>query len=215
MNDLSCDGTGGPDVELDAGARLMLADHSISGGYIGVAINAEKVKSIVRGPGEIFGQSGPPRVNGCAISTGASTIIDSVDVHDGRCGIVTFYTAPLLLSQVTVHDNAEDGVGYALPVDKGKVKVLSGTFTNNGGFGIESYGRMSLESVHVHDNAAGGASAGTILKARRGEFFSNGPGGDLAAFIRAKIDALTTCEHSVVSNPAKNDSFHICSLDTP
>ena len=59
---------------------------------------------------------------------------------------------PLSLSDVTVHDNAEDGVGFAIPVGTGKVKVKRVAVTNNGGFCIRAYSRLLLKDATVRGN---------------------------------------------------------------
>ncbi len=212
--DIDCDGSGGPDLTMEPGAKLQMNGHHIAGGYLGIAIETGEHKTVIVGQGSIYGQSGSGPVSGCGISTGSSTVIESVDVHDSRCGIVAIYTHPIKLKLVNVYDNAEDGVTWALPVDTGKVKATAFNAVNNGGYGVKAYSRLTLKSAQVLNNAGGGASAGQILKASMSTLTGNGPGADVAAGLKVKL-TNTTCDHSLVTALGANDTFHVCALDAP
>ena len=209
QQDLTCDGSGGPNVTLQPGARLQLNGHSITGGYLGVGVDPGKHKTIIEGPGEIFGEAGSPPIFGCAISTATSTIIRNVDLHDNACGITAYYTAPLKLEDVTVRNNSGDGVNYTLPVGHGRVKRNRLTVTDNGGTGILAYRQMTLKEVIVTGNGSGGAVAGTNLTVRDSTLTGNGAGGDVAASMRMRV-TNTTCDHSVNTG---GGTFGVCSLD--
>ena len=214
--DLDCTNAGGsgPDISLEAGAKLQLGGYTITGGTIGIGVDAGKHKTVITGPGAITGQVGSGPVEGCGLATGTSTIVENVEIYGSWCGIVASYTPPLKLKSVNVHDCDADGITYAIPVDKGKIKMTESVIENNGGYGVDAYTRLTMKAVQVLDNTTGGAQAGTILTARSSTLTGNGPGGDVAAALRVKV-TNTTCDHSLVTAPGKNDSFHVCALDTP
>jgi hypothetical protein len=207
--DLSCDSSS-PNVNLRAGARLELNGHSISGGYLGVGVDPGTRRTVIEGPGEIFGATGAGPIYGCGISTQSKTVVRNVHVHDNACGIVAVYAFSLRLQDVTVSNNSADGVTYAIPVKTGRVHAERVTVTGNGGNGIVANRGLVLIDATVTGNGVAGAVANTKISTHSSTLTGNGPGGDVASFLKPHL-VDTTCEHSVDRNTA--GTWGVCSLD--
>ncbi len=223
-NDLSCDGSGGPNVNLSRGARFELNGHTISGGYIGVSTDPGG-HNVIEGPGEIVGASGDPF--GCAIAPSSKTTVRYLDLHTNRRGIVTVYDFPLKLEGLTISNNTAEGIssyfanlGSVIGPGNGKITARNVIMADNGGNGIEAHGHLSLQNsavtgsggagivsngrvfvlrgVSITENDAAGVVSTSPKRGTLKDSFAtaNGPGGDVAAPIPPKFLG-STCDHSV------------------
>lgn len=224
-NDLACDGSGGPNVNVGRGARLELNGHRISGGYIGVSTYPGSGRNVIEGPGEIVGASGDPF--GCAIATSSKATIRYLDLHTNRRGIVTVYDYPLKLEHVRISNNTAEGIssyfvnlGSVIGPGNGKITARDVILANNGDNGIEAYGQLQLrdsavtgsggsgivsngrvfilEDVSITDNTAAGIVSGSPKrgKLKHSVATGNGPEGDIAAPVPPQL-ITSTCDHSV------------------
>ncbi len=207
--DLLCPETG-PAIRVSGGARLQMNGHSISGGSNGISTSPGIHTTKIEGPGEIFGvTAGGSDPVGCAITSENTTVVRDVSIHDNRCGIFGIYNHRITLRGVTITNSVADAVvNLAGSPGNGGVFARDVTIADNGGYAIESYGRVKLQNATVTSNAAGGLSlpdprvdpSGGPEPPRAKLFDStltgNGPGGDVAA-VTVPVLIDTTCEHSV------------------
>ena len=193
---------------MQAGATLHMNGHSLSGASIGVGTDPGKkggpVTRII-GPGEITGMTS------CAIFASNKISVEGVDLHDNGCGIMSVYTFPITLEDVSITANTGDGVNYISTVGNGRIKGQRVTVSGNGGTGLRSSGKITLEDAVVMGNGtAGVVSTFKSIQVRNGTLTGNGSGGDVASFRRSRlVDA--TCDHSV--DLRNGGSLGICALD--
>lgn len=240
--DLVCDSQGGPNVNLGRHSRLEMNGHTISGGYIGVSTEAGRTGEIV-GPGEIFGVTGGDASSafGCAIAPAGKVVIRDVTLRDNIRGIVSVYDYAMKLENVTIIDNAIEGIasragnlGSGIGPGKGQITARNVTISGNGGNGIEAYGKLSLRDSAVSGNGGDGiVSAGRTFTLQNVDVTGNTGAGirstspkrgklkDSAATgngpdgdIAAPVApklVTSTCEHSV--NTALGGTLGICTGD--
>jgi hypothetical protein len=240
--DLVCDSQGGPNVNLGRHSRLEMNGHTISGGYIGVSTEVGRTGEIV-GPGEIYGVlgGGASGVFGCAIAPAGKVVIRDVTLRNNTRGIVSVYDYAMKLENVTIIDNADEGIasragnlGSAIGPGKGQITARNVTISGNGGNGIEAYGKLSLRDSTVSGNGGDGiVSAGRTFTLQNVDVIGNTGAGvrstspkrgklkDSAATgsgpdgdIAAPIApklVASTCEHSV--NTALGGTLGICTGD--
>jgi hypothetical protein len=206
--DLDCTGAPtAPAVTLEPGSTLLLDGHAVSGGQIGIETEPGKKggpTTRIIGPGEITGMTG------CAIWAQNRISVQNVDLHENGCGITVVYNYPLTLSQVSVTDNAGDGITYLSVLGNGRIDGDGVTITGNRGDGILTTGKVKLEDALVQDN--GGVGVESILKSirvLRGTLVHN-TDGDVVSFRRSKL-VEATCGHSV--DLRNGGTFAICTLD--
>jgi hypothetical protein len=234
-NDLLCDGSGGPNVNISRGGTLELNGHTIDGGYIGVSSYPGGQAKLI-GPGEIKGAHGDPF--GCAVAPESRMSIDTVLLNHNERGIVTVYDFPLKLDNVTITSNAAEGITSYLGrlsgigPGNGRIKARNVTIASNGGDGIEAFGTVTLQDSAINENggagldsrgvkffvkssvitnnALGGVVSGSPKRGSvaKSDLNGNGPDGDVAApmFIHS------TCEHSVDTDSG-GGTLGICSGD--
>jgi hypothetical protein len=238
-NTIGCDGSGGPNVTVGRGATLLLNNHLISGGYIGVATDPGGARAKIIGPGNIVGATGDPF--GCGIAPSGKVLIKDVTLHDNRRGIVSIYDFAMKLEHVTIANNDAEGItsyagslgGVIGPghgqitgrdmivtgnagagiVAFGKLTLRDGTVSGNGGAGIRSEGRtFTLQGVDVNGNGEAGIMSTSVRPGRikASTLMGNGTGGDIAAPVPPKLTA-SSCEHSVDTD--SGGTLGICSGD--
>ena len=236
-NDLLCDGSGGPNVNISRGGTLKLNGHTIDGGYIGVSSYPGGQAKLI-GPGEITGAHGDPF--GCAVSPESRISIDTVSLRHNDRGIVTVYDFPLKLSNVSITSNAAEGITSYLGrlsgigPGNGRIKARNVTIAANGGDGIEGFGTVTLHDSAVNENGGAGLDShgvkfsvknsvitnngmGGVVSgsSKRGSLAKstvtgNGPDGDVAAKV-PPVFIKSTCEHSVDTD--SGGTLGICSGD--
>jgi parallel beta helix pectate lyase-like protein len=242
--DLVCDAQGGPDVTLSRHAHLNLNGHTISGGYIGVATDPGHIGTTrIEGPGEIFGVGaggGAGDPFGCGIATSGKAKIRNVTLHDNLRGIVNIYDFVLQLEDVTIRDNALEGIasyfanlGGTPGPGNGEITGRRIDVSGNGDNGIEAYGKLMLRDSTVSGNSGAGiVSNGRLFvlqnvmvlnnvggvvspSSKRGKLkdstaTGNRTAGDIAAKVAPKL-IRSTCEHSIFYG--SNGTLGICSGD--
>ena len=205
---LDCGGAPVVGVMMQAGSTLHMNGHSLTTAAIGVGTDPGKKGGPVTritGPGAITGMTG------CAIFASNKISVQSVDLHDNGCGIMSVYTFPNTLEDVSIAANTGDGVNYVSTVGNGRIKGERVTVTDNGGVGLRSSGKITLEDAVVTGNVtAGVVSTAKSILVRNGTLTGNGSGGDVAAFRRSRL-VDSTCDHSV--DLRNGGSLGICSLD--
>ena len=239
QTDLTCTDAGGPNVTLSQRATLLLNGHTISGGYIGVASDPGPGRVTIEGPGDIMGAGG--ETFGAAIAPSGRAVIRDVVLHDNQRGIVTVYDFALKLENVTIVDNAKEGIssyfvnqGSFIGPGKGQITARSVTVSNNGGDGIRAYGKLDLRESTISGNGDDGVqSAGPRFALDTVTVTGNGGAGLLHGSRRSdKIKGSTltgngpdgdiagplaprlfesTCEHSV--STVGGGTLGICSGD--
>ena len=111
---------------------------------------------------------------------------------------------------MSITDNAGDAITYLSVLGNGRIDGDGVTITGNGGDGILTTGKVTLEDALVRDNS--GVGVESILKSirvMRGTLVHN-VDGDVVSFRRSKlIDA--TCNHS--SDLRNGGTLAICTLD--
>jgi len=209
--DLACDGSGGPNVDVERGGKLLLNGHTISGGYLGIATgHGAGGKAVIEGPGEITGASGDGNPYGCGISALSKTVVRNVSIRGNRCGISSYYEFTVTLEGVQVTENTDDGVSTAgSGPGGGRIKAEDTTVSNNGGTGILSPSIVTGRSLTVVGNGAGGVS-GKRVSLVDSTLSGNGPGGDVRSPTRPRLRG-SSCETSV--NSADGSTWGVCSLD--
>jgi Right handed beta helix region len=239
QNDIVCDGSMGPNVNVGRHAKLLLNGHSISGGYIGIATDPGNIgRAQIRGPGEIFGVTGGGGPFGCAISTAGKASISDVTLHDNDCGITRVYNFSMKLDGVTITNNATDGIRIYGPLPSGPGKgqltgrnltvtmnggggifndgtlnLRDSTISGNGGDGIDAHAfRFSLHNVTVNDNGGAGLLSTRTHPGvlKKSTLTGNGAAGDIAAPVAPKLPG-STCGISVDTD--SGGSLHICAGD--
>ena len=208
--DLVCDGSGGPAIVVQRGGRLMLNGHSVSGRFIGIATDPGG-RSRIEGPGEVLGAAAAGNL-GCGISTTNLAEISNVVIHDNDCGITNYYNSPLRLTDVTVMNNARDGIAPTLAGPfSGKLKGTNLIVTGNGGVGIRVLGGATLEGLVATGNTQYGLELPTTHRAKLFDSQLTGnAGGDVAA-VRIPQLVRVTCDHSV--NLGLGGTLGICTGD--
>ncbi len=191
------------------------------------------------GPGEIFGADGD--TFGCAIGASGPVVIRNVILRNNRRGVVSVYDFAMKLYDVTIVDNAAEGIssffvnqGSQIGPGNGKIVGRNLTITGNGGNGIEGQGQLSLyDSVISGNGEAGIESNGRTFALKNVDVTGNiGAGIRSTSTKRGKLkdSAATgngpdgdiaapvaprlidsTCEHSV--NTAGGGTLGICSGD--
>ncbi len=240
--DLVCGSQGGPNVNLGRNSRLELNGHTISGGYMGVSTAVARTGEIV-GPGEIFGVlgGGASGVFGCAIGPAGKVVIRDVTLRNNIRGIVSVYDYAMKLENVTIVDNAEEGIasragnlGGGIGPGKGQITGRNVTIAGNGDNGIEAYGKLSLRDGTVSGNGGDGiVSAGRTFTLQNVDVLGNtGAGVRSTSAKRGKLKDSTatgngpegdiaapvaprmvasTCEHSVDTD--SGGTLGICTGD--
>src|SRR5262249_56647422 len=123
------------------------------------------------------------------------TSVQSVAMHDTGCGIMSVYTFPSTLEDVSIAANTGDGVNYVSTVGNGRIKGERVTVTDNGGVGLRSSGKITLEDAVVTGNVtAGVVSTAKSILVRNGTLTGNGSGGGVAPVRRSRAVA-PTCRH--------------------
>lgn len=239
--DLSCDGSGGPNVTLSRSARLELNGHTISGGYIGVSTYPGG-HNLIQGPGDIVAASGDPF--GCAIAPSSPTTIRYLDLHLNRRGIVTVYDFPLKLEGLVISNNSAEGItsylanvgGGASSIGPGSgkitgrnvivtsngengieaygaLKLRGGSVSGNGGAGIVSDGRVfALHGVSIADNAAAGIVSSSPRRGTLKDSFATGNGPGGDVAAPVRPQFFgSTCDHSVDTD--SGGTLGICAGD--
>jgi hypothetical protein len=206
--DLDCGGAPVVAVTMQAGSTLHLNGHGLTGAAIGVGTDPGKKGGPVTritGPGEITGMTS------CAISSSNKVSLQSVDLHDNGCGIMSVYTFPITLEDVSITANTGDGITYLSTVGNGRIKGEHVTVSDNGGSGLRSSGKITLEDAVVTGNTtAGVVSTAKSIQVRNGTLTGNGSGGDVASLRRSRL-VDSTCDHSV--DLRNGGSLGICALD--
>lgn len=204
---LDCSAAATPAVMLKSGSMLLLNGHNLSGGPIGIETEPGKKggpTTWIQGPGKITGMTG------CAIWAQNKVTVQNVDLHANGCGITAVYNYPLSLEQVSITDNDGDAITYLSVLGNGRIEGDGVTITGNGGDGILTTGKVTLEDALVRDN--GGVGVESILKSirvMRGTLVHNADG-DVVSFRRSKlVDA--TCTHS--ADLRNGGTLAICTLD--
>lgn len=209
--DLACDGSGGPNVNVERGGKLFLNGHAIAGGYLGVGTgHGGGARAVIEGPGEITGASGEGTPYGCGISALAKTFIRNVSIRGNRCGISSYYEFSVTLEDVQVTENRDDGVStVGFGPGGGRIKALDTTVSGNGGTGILSPSTVTGRNLTVVGNGAAGVS-GKHLRLADSALSGNGAGGDVRSATRPHL-RNSYCETSV--NSADGTTWGVCSLD--
>jgi len=209
--DLNCDGSGGPEVNVDAGAALQLNGHTITGGHIGVASYPGGQRATIEGPGQVTGLTGNAPPYGCAISVQGRALIRNVTLSGNDCGIDAVYNFGLTLEDVQITNNTGDGVTFIPPgPGGGRVKAARTTITNNGGTGIVGALRVIGQEITVTGNAAGGVLGPAGVTLVDSTITGNGPAGDIQSAHPPRL-RNTTCDHS--RNTTSGTPFGVCTLD--
>lgn len=166
-NDLACDGSGGPNVNVGRHSKLDLNGHTISGGYIGVATSPGHIGECeIYGPGEIFGIGAGGGLGdpfGAGISAAGKVSVRNVALHDNVRGIVSVYDFAMKLEDVTITNNSAEGIASyfgnlaeRIGPGKGQIKARNCVVSGNGDDGIEAWGKLDLRDSTVSGNAGTG-----------------------------------------------------------
>jgi hypothetical protein len=167
--------------------------------------------------------------------------VRNVVLHDNERGILTIYDFSLKLENVTIRDNAHEGIGSyfanlggQIGPGKGQITARDLTVTDNGGDGIRAYGSLKLRESTISGNVGdgvvsrgprfaldtvtvtGNAGAGLLHASKRADKIKGstltGNGPDGdIAGPRAPRLRESTCEHSV--NTVGGGTLGICTGD--
>ena len=188
--DLDCgDGSGGPNVTVEGGARLLLNGHTISAGVYGIATGEAPGAVKIEGPGEIVGVANGGE-QGCGIVTFTKAIVRDVVVRDSRCGIFRPNNFPIRIKDVTLQGNELDGI-LSNAEEPGNGRIIADRLTAdaNGGVAVRAPGRLVLRDSTITGNGVGGIRHTGARHAviRDTTLTGNGFAGDVAALVAPRF----------------------------
>lgn len=196
--DLDCgDGSGGPNVTVERGARLLLNGHTISGGVYGIATGEAPGAVKIEGPGEIAGVANGGD-QGCGIVTFTKAIVRDVVVRNSRCGIFRPNNYPIRIKDLTLQDNELDGI-LSNAEEPGNGRIIADRLIadGNGGIAIRVPGKLVLRDSTITGNGVGGIRHTGARHAviRDTTLTGNGFAGDVAALVAPRF-LNSTCDAS-------------------